>query len=97
MTSYFMEFRNKEIINVTNGVKIGYVDDIIFDTKNAEVISIVVHGRYRFLGIFGREDDMTINWSDIEVIGEDTILVKNDGEYPNRKPQKVSFFAKLFS
>ncbi|MEG0692346.1 MAG: YlmC/YmxH family sporulation protein [Oscillospiraceae bacterium] len=97
MTSYFMEFRNKEIINVTNGVKIGYVDDIIFDTEKAEVVSIVVYGRYRFFGIFGRDEDMMIKWDDIEIIGEDTILIKNEGEYQKRKPPKVGFFTKLFT
>lgn len=97
MTSYFMEFRNKEIINVTNGVKVGYVDDIIFDTQKAEVISIVVYGRHRFFGLFGRDEDMTINWEDIEIIGEDTILIKNDGEYLQRKPPKTGFFTKLFT
>lgn len=97
MVSYFMDFRNKEIINVTNGVKVGYVDDIIFDTEKAEVVSIVVYGRYKFLGLFGRGEDMTIKWEDIEIIGEDTILIKNDGEYQNRKPPKTGFFTKLFS
>ena len=97
MTSYFMEFRNKEIINVTNGVKIGYVDDIIFDVQNAEVVSIVVYGRNRLFGILGRDEDMTIKWSDIEIIGEDTILIKDEGEYQKRKPPKVGFFTKLFA
>lgn len=97
MTSYFMEFRNKEIINVSNGIKIGYVDDIIFDTQNAEVISIVVYGRLRLFGLLGRDEDMTIKWEDIEIIGEDTILIKNDSDYKNRKPPKTGFFSKLFT
>ncbi len=91
-----MEFRKKEIINMTNGMKIGYVDDLVFDTDSAQVESIVVFGRPRFFGLFGRSEDMLIPWKDIEIIGEDTILVKSEGaEYQKRSP-RVSYFDKLF-
>lgn len=96
MTTRFSEFCNKEVINVKNGVRIGYVDDIIFDTEQRAVTSLVVFGRPRFLGMFGRGEDMIIGWDDIEIIGEDTILIKNDGQFLERKPQKPGFFEKLF-
>lgn len=96
MTSRFMDFRKKEIISVKNGVKIGYVDDVIFDTETAAVLSIVVYGRLRFFGLFGREEDMLIPWEDIEIVGEDTILVKNEQEYSPKKPSRVNYFDKLF-
>lgn len=96
MTSRFGEFKNKEIIDVSDGAKIGYVDDIVFDTKTADVISIVVYGRYRFFGLFGRDDDMVIDWSDIEIIGTDTILVKEQSIKKEKKTQRVNYFDKLF-
>lgn len=96
MTSRFGEFKNKEIIDVSDGAKIGYVDDIVFDTKTADVISIVVYGRYRFFGLFGREDDMIIDWKDIEIIGTDTILVKEQNIKKEKKTQHINYFDKLF-
>lgn len=96
MTSRFAEFKNKEIIDVSDGAKIGYVDDIVFDTQTADVISLVIYGRYRFFGLFGRHDDIFIDWEDIEIIGEDTILVKEQNLIRDKKPQKVSYFDKLF-
>ena len=96
MTSRFMDFRKKEIIDVKNGVKIGYVDDVVFDTDQAVITSIVVYGRLRFFGLFGREEDMLIPWEDIEIIGEDTILVKNDPGRYSQKPPRVNYFDKLF-
>lgn len=96
MTSRFMDFRKKEIINVKNGMKIGYVDDVVFDTDKAVITSIVVYGRLRFFGLFGREEDMLIPWEDIEIIGEDTILVKNDPSCYSHKPPRVNYFDKLF-
>lgn len=95
-TARFAEFKHKEIIDVSDGAKIGYVDDIVFDTETADIVSIIVYGRYRFFGLFGRDDDMVINWSDIEIIGTDTILVKAQNIEKARKPSKINYFDKLF-
>lgn len=96
MTGRFMDFRKKEIISVTNGVKIGYVDDVVFDTQTAQVLSVVVYGRARFFGLFGREEDILIPWEDIEVVGEDTVLVKNEDAFLPKKTARASYFDKLF-
>ena len=61
------DLRNKYVINVRNGSKLGYVSDA----------EIVIRGRLRFFGLLGREEDTIIRWQDIEVIGEDTILVNH--------------------
>ena len=69
------DLRSKEVVNVKDGSRLGRVDDIEIDTGTLKVLSLVVYGRLRFFGLFGREDDMVIPWEDIEIIGEDTILV----------------------
>lgn len=76
MVCSLSELKNKEVVNVKNGLKIGYVDDIEIDTLSSSVISLVVYGRPRCMGILGREDDVIIKCNNIELIGEDTILVK---------------------
>lgn len=96
MTSSFSEFKNKEIIDVTDGTKIGYVDDLVFDTDGAAVTSIIIYGRLRFFGLFGREENLTIDWKDIEIIGEDTILVKAQTIKREKKMPKSNYFDKLF-
>jgi YlmC/YmxH family sporulation protein len=78
MTCCFEDLRNKEIIHVKTGSKIGFVDDVVFETRTAKICDLVVHGRSRFFGLFGRDDDFVIPWSDIEIIGGDTILVSCD-------------------
>jgi YlmC/YmxH family sporulation protein len=93
MTCYFEDLRNKEIIHLKSGSKIGYVDDLIFETRTAKICDLVVHGRSRFFGLFGREDDYTIPWADIEIIGEDTILVSCD--FPNVSKRQVGTFKTL--
>jgi sporulation protein, YlmC/YmxH family len=67
--------RHKEVINVKDGTRLGTVCDVEIDTTDAKLLSIVIYGRLRCFGLLGREDDIIIRWQDIQVIGDDTILV----------------------
>ncbi len=69
------ELRNKEIINIRTGERLGYVDDIEFDTEDSSVKSFIVYGRARLFGLLGRDDDIIITCKDIEIIGVDTMLI----------------------
>ena len=71
------DLRRKEVVSSQNGCRLGIVDDIEFDTVNARLAAIILYGRPRFFGLFGRRDDLLIRWENIELIGEDTILVKD--------------------
>lgn len=53
--------------------------------------ALVIPGRPRALGLFGHEEDIIIPWSEIEVIGQETILVNTDSERYIAKPQKGFF------
>ena len=68
------DFKYKDVVN-TQGVRLGFVGDVELDTQNAALTAIVIYGKYRLFGLFGREEDTVIPWENIEVIGEDTILV----------------------
>lgn len=76
MICSFSGLRNKEVVNMRTGLKIGYVDDIEIDTVSGSVVSLIVYGRARAFGIMGRDEDIVIKCSDIDLIGEDTILVR---------------------
>ena len=76
MPCRLQELRKKEVINANDGCRIGYVDDLEIDTKNARVVAIVIYGRMKwFWRIFGGCDDCRIPWDRIRLIGEDAILV----------------------
>ena len=75
MICSFSGLRNKEVVNIKSGEKIGYADDLELDTAEGRVISIIIYGRSRALGLMGRDDDIVIHCSDIRLVGEDTILV----------------------
>ena len=69
------DIRNKEVINIRNGNRLGYIDDVEIDTSDGKVLFFIIYGRTRFFGLFGREDDVLIKCEDIQVIGRDTVLV----------------------
>ncbi len=71
------ELKNKEVIDVKTGEKLGFVDDIEISTESSTVESLIIYGRPRMMGVLGREDDIIIRCRDIQLIGDDTILVKN--------------------
>lgn len=90
----FGDLRCKEVINIKDGTRIGFVDDIEFETCTAKILRIIVYGRARFFGLFGRDDDVIIDWCDIEVIGTDTVLVRFDSPLREVK-RKLSFLESL--
>ncbi len=78
MIAKLRDLRRKELVNVKDGTKIGYADDIIIDADTAEVKSLIVYGRLKLLGLLGRQPDITISWENIKIIGEDAILITID-------------------
>lgn len=65
----------KEIINLKDGMRLGCVNDVEIDTCSGKLISIIIYTHSRFLNFANKQDDFKICWDQIEVIGDDTILV----------------------
>ena len=74
------DLRNKQVVCVKNGCVLGFVSDIEINTNDGKIESLVIFGRPRFFGLFGREEDIIIPWSEISVIGHETVLVNTDPE-----------------
>ena len=81
MNCRIAELRNKQVVCVKNGKVLGYISDIELDTKSGTLISLIIYGRPRFMGLFGKSEDIIIPWCDIEVIGPETVLVSRDSPY----------------
>ena len=71
------ELRSKEVIDICTGERLGYIDDIRFDTDTGEVAALVIYGGWRIFGLMPRSEDLEIPCQAVEVIGEDTILVRH--------------------
>ena len=69
------ELCRKDVINVKDGCRLGYICDFEIDPAGGQICSLIIYGRSKCFGLFGREDDIIIPWCDIQTIGDDTILV----------------------
>ncbi len=88
------DLREKEVINISDGVKLGYVYDAEIDTKNAYLTSLVIYTKPKFFGIFGKSEDLVVSWKDISLIGDDTILVTH--EVSPKKKRKTGLLSNFF-
>ncbi len=70
------ELKERDVVNILDGRRLGFVEDIEIDLNEGRVTAIVVPGRRRFLGLFGRTHDYVIPWEKIKKIGTDVILVE---------------------
>lgn len=84
------ELRCKEVINVSDGQRLGYIADVEVRIPEGCVVALVVPGPCRFFGLFGRRDDYVIPWDCIRRMGEDIVLVELEPErcrIPRPKPR----------
>lgn len=70
-----LDFRHKEVINVNNGRKLGYVTDVEAHFEDGKISAIVVPGNSKKINLFNT-NDIVIPWDKITLIGEDVILVE---------------------
>ncbi len=97
MNCCITDLRCKEVINVKTGCRLGPVSDVEIDTCSGCVVSVIIWGRGKCFGLLGREEDIKICWKDIEVIGDDTILVCADTQEYSFKPEgRKGLFSGLF-
>ena len=75
MCCRIVEMRDKQVICIKDGTILGCMGDIQIDTCNGKIQSIIIYGRPRILGLFGRCEEIIIPWDCIEIIGDETILV----------------------
>ena len=69
------ELREKEIINLCDGLRLGYADDFEFDLTDGRITALLLDRQRGFLCLTKCES-LRIPWDCIECVGEDTILVK---------------------
>ncbi len=68
------DFRDKEVICVADGRRLGYVCEIEFDVCDGRITAIVVGAEGGFLGV-KKGEEIVVPWEKIQKIGEDIILV----------------------
>lgn len=89
----YSTLRCKEIINLSDGARLGYVSDLELDEESGRVISLMVPGPGRFFGLLGSSGEYVIPWGCVRRIGGDLILVDIRPEECRRHKEKHGFFS----
>ena len=76
MIQRIAELKDRQVVCVQDGTILGYVGDVELDTTDGRLSALIIFGRPKALGILGREDHIIIPWENIDIIGDETILVK---------------------
>ena len=76
MSQKGMDFRHKEVINITDGKRLGYVQDVCADLTTGSITSIIVPGTSKAFSLFSSNNDIVITWDKIRTIGDNVILVE---------------------
>lgn len=82
----FRAMTEKEVINLCDGSRLGYVCDIEIDPLCARVISLKIP---RARKLFCKADMITVRYDQVERIGEDMILVKLPVKCGGEKAQET--------
>ncbi len=75
MCERFSDLRCKEVINVCDGSRLGYVNNLELDLETGRVLALIVPSPGRFLGLFPGKDEYVIPWQRVCRIGGDIVLV----------------------
>ena len=71
----FCELREKEVVNITDGKKLGRILDIAL-TCSGNVVGIIVPGEKKFFKNISGDESIFVPWKNIIKIGEDAILIE---------------------
>lgn len=69
------DFRNKEVINISTGQRLGFIEDVNLDIESGLVSSVIIPSNGKFFGMFGKDSEYVIPWKNIKKIGKDIVLV----------------------
>jgi len=86
--------REKEVINLCDGARLGCPNDFEFNLCDGRITALILTRSGGFLGL-GRGHDLIIPWNRIERIGEDAILVRLSVEeccLPDRDKKRRRFY-----
>ena len=84
MTCHIAELQYKELVDISDGTRYGFIGDLEVDTESGTIRNIIVYGRSRVFGLLGRENDLVFPWSAIKRIGADLILIDGSIEKKSR-------------
>ena len=82
------DLRYKEVIDQSTGQRLGYVCDAEIDLDDGKLVSLIVPGQKKLVGLLSGDDDYILPWGSISRLGDDIILAEVSGQQPRRRREK---------
>lgn len=79
------DLKEKEVINICDGARLGFVEDVEFDLCTGCITHLIVPGPCKLFGILGREEEYVIELCQICKVGTDLILVEVNRDKVRKK------------
>jgi YlmC/YmxH family sporulation protein len=83
------DFQIKDVVNISNGKKLGNISDIEINLTTGRIEAVVISGSGRVLGFFGKEEGVVIPWKNILKIGQDVILVRYSNDVSQQEEREI--------
>ncbi len=80
------ELQNKEVIMISSGKKLGFIDDLEIDEQLGEITALILIERQQNVNLFNKSKQKMISWQQIIIIGEDVILINEWNELQKKLP-----------
>lgn len=78
--------RNKEVVNICDCRKLGYISDVEFCPNSGCILALIISSPARLFSCFGKDHEIRIPFCCVKQFGEEIILVEiNPGELPGNK------------
>ena len=88
MIVQFSELRCKEVINLSDGCRLGYVSDLELNAETGQILAVTVPVEGKLMGLLPGNGEYVIPWQCIRRIGADLILVDICLEEVRRRKEK---------
>lgn len=84
------ELFNKEVICSQNGERLGYVGELEINTESGRIETLIIPGKVHFFGLLGKDDDIIIPFSSIDVFGSEVMLAGFENKHcPSKKKNRL--------
>ncbi len=72
------ELKQKEVINIKTGKRLGNIIDYDIDLRSGRIIGISIPVQGKFSILAKAEQDIFVSWENIKKIGDDVILIETE-------------------
>ncbi len=84
----YCELREKDVVNIFDGRRIGFVSDLNIDTCNGTILALIVPTCGKMFNWFRGSEEVIIPWNKVIKIGNDVILVEIDAATDYQSPER---------